>query len=138
MLQIAGELAEGTVLWMTGPDTIESHIRPKLHAAAREAGRPEPRIVAGLPIVLTNDPAAARESIDKQLVVYGQLPSYRAMLDKEGAAGPADLAIVGDEKALDAQLDRLREIGVTDFDAAIVPVDDEAEERTLGYLQSRL
>lgn len=138
MLRIAGELSDGTILWMTGPETIESHIRPKLHAAANSAGRPEPRIVAGLPIALTSDPAAARESVAKQLVIYGQLPSYRAMLDKEGAAGPADLAIVGDEKTLDAQLDRLRDIGVTDFDAAIVPVDDGAEERTLDYLTSRL
>lgn len=138
MLKIAGELADGTILWMTGPSTIEGHIRPKLEASAKAAGRPGPRIVAGLPIVLTNDPAAAREAISKQLVIYGQLPSYRAMLDKEGAEGPADLAIVGDEKALDAGLDRLRDIGVTDFDAAIVPVEDGADARTIDYLASRL
>lgn len=138
MLKIAGELSDGTILWMTGPDTIEKHIQPKLHAAAHDAGKPNPRIVAGLPIVLTNDPAAAKESISKQLVIYGQLPSYRAMLDKEGAAGPGDVAIVGDEKALDAELDRLRNIGVTDFNAAVVPVDDEAEQRTLDYLASRI
>ena len=60
------------------------------------------------------------------------------MLDKEGAGGAADVAIAGDEKVLDAALDRLRDIGVTDFNAAIMPLDDEAEKRTLDYLESRL
>lgn len=138
MLRIAGRTSDGTILWMTGPQTIESHIGPKLRAAASEAGRSEPRIVAGFPIVVTNDADAVRERIGKALVMYGQLPSYRAMLDKEGAAGPADIAIVGDEKTVDASLDRLRDVGVTDFDAAIVPVEDGADERTIEYLQSRL
>lgn len=138
MLKIAGRSADGTILWMTGPATVEGHIAPKLRAAARDAGRGEPRIVAGLPIVLTRDVDGAREAISKQLVIYGQLPSYRAMLDKEGVAGPADIAIVGDEKVLDAAIGRLRDVGVTDFDAAIVPTDDGADARTLEFLQSRL
>ena len=123
---------------MTGPNTIESHIGPKLRAAASEADRPEPRIVAGLPIVLTNNADAVRERIGEMLAMYVQLPSYRAMLDKEGAAGPADVAIVGDESALDAALTRLRDIGVTDFDAAIIPAEEGAEKRTLDFLASRL
>jgi hypothetical protein len=69
--------------------------------------------------------------------MYGQIPSYRAMLDKEGAAGPADVSLVGDEKTLDAGLDRLRDVGVTDLNAAIIRVEDESDERTLDYLQSR-
>lgn len=138
MLKIAGEQSAGTILWMTGSDTVESHIAPKLRAAAEAAGRAEPRVVAGLPIVLTKNAAAVREKIGQQLVVYGQLPSYRAMLDKEGVSGPADLAIVGDEKTLDAAIDRLREVGVTDFNAAIIPAEEGAEERTLDYLASRL
>jgi 5,10-methylenetetrahydromethanopterin reductase len=139
MLRLAGSLAGGTVLWMTGPATIESHIAPRLRAAAREAGRPEPRIVAGFPIVLTRDVDGARDWVAKNLALYGTLPSYRAMLDKEGAAGPGDITLAGDEKALDAALGRLRDVGVTDFDAAIVPgVDPEAHRRTLDYLQSRL
>ncbi len=137
MLRIAGRSAAGTILWMTGPRTIESHIAPKLRAAAREAGRPEPRIVAGVQIALTSDPGAAIERLTRSMAVYGQLPSYRAMLDKEGAE-PADLALVGDEKALDAGLARLRDVGVSDFEAVIVPVEDGADERTLQYLESRL
>ncbi|MCP5057576.1 MAG: TIGR03564 family F420-dependent LLM class oxidoreductase [bacterium] len=138
MLKLAGSYTDGTILWMTGPATIEGHIGPKLRAAAEEAGRGAPRIVAGLPIVLTNDPDAARKWIADNLAMYGTLPSYRAMLDKEGAATPADVALVGDEAALDAGLDRLRDVGVTDFDAAIMSVEEGADARTLEYLQSKL
>jgi len=138
MLKIAGETAAGTILWMTGPATIEDHIGPKLRAAASQAGRPDPRIVAGFPIVVTDDEAGAREAISKGLAMYGSLPSYRAMLDKEGAAGPADIAIVGNEKAVGEALDRLSNVGVTDFDAAIFPADPDADKRTLEYLESRL
>lgn len=138
MLRIAGEMADGTILWMTGPDTIEKHVGPKLREAAKTAGRENPQIVAGLPIVLTPNVDAARESIAESLVIYGQLPSYRAMLDKEGAAGPADVALVGDEKTLDAELQRLADIGVSDFSAAIAATEEGAAERTLDYLMSKL
>ncbi len=138
MLKLTGELTDGTVLWMTGAKTVASHVAPKLTAAARAAGRPAPRIAAGIPIALTNDPAGARAWAATNLVVYGQMPSYRAMLDKEGLAGPADLALVGDEKALDAGLARLRDAGVTDFISSIIPSDAGADARTLDYLQSKL
>ncbi len=74
----------------------------------------------------------------KWLAVYRRLPSYAAMLDKEGVERPADLALVGDEKVLDAGLERLRELGVSDFEASIVSTEHGAEERTLLYLESRL
>jgi len=135
MLKLTGRLADGTITWMTGPKTLEDHIIPTLGKAAADAGRPSPRTVAGLPIVITNDPASARETIGKQLVMYGQLPSYRAMLDREGAAGPADVALAGDEAEVGAALDRLRDIGLTDFNAAIMPVDEGARERTLKFLK---
>ena len=138
MLKLTGELADGTVLWMTGAKTVETHAAPRLNAAAKAAGRPKPRIAAGIPIALTNDAAGAREWAATNLVIYGQLPSYRAMLDKEGLAGPADLALVGDEKALDAGLARMRDAGVTDFIASILPSDAGADARTLDYLQSKL
>jgi F420-dependent oxidoreductase-like protein len=138
MLRIAGRSAAGTILWMTGPRTIESHIAPKIRAAAREAARPEPRIVVGMYIVLTSNADAAIDRLGKRLAVYGQLPSYRAMLEKEGGTGPADLALVGDEKVLDAALDRLRDLGVSDFEAVIVSAEEGARERTLQYLESRL
>jgi len=138
MLKIAGQLAAGTILWATGPRTIEQHIGPRLRAAAREAGRGAPRVVAGMHIVLTNHPAAANERVGKMLSIYRQMPSYRAMLDKEGADGPADLALVGDEQVLDAGLERLRGLGVGDFEASIVGAEEGDEERTLRYLESRI
>jgi len=138
MLKLAGTYADGTTTWMTGPKTIESHIIPGISKAASEAGRGAPRIVCGLPIVVTNDVDAARESIAKQLAVYGMLPSYRAMLDLEGVAGPAELSIVGDESSVRTEIQRLRDAGVTDFNAAIVPVGEGSLEATLDLLQSEL
>jgi F420-dependent oxidoreductase-like protein len=138
MLQIAGRHAAGTILWMTGFGAIERHVVPKLRAAARDAGRPDPRVVAGMHIVLTSKAEAARERVGKMISMYGQMPSYRAMVEREGAGNPEDFALIGDEKTLDEGLARLREIGVTDFEASIFATEDGAEERTLDYLASRL
>jgi F420-dependent oxidoreductase-like protein len=137
MLRLCGRLADGTILWMTGPKTIAQHVAPTLFAAAKEAGRPQPRIVANLPIALTRDADAARKWVGQNFAIYGSLPSYRAMLDREGAAGPADVTLAGDEPALDAALARLRELGVSDFAGAIAAVDAETGRRTLEYLASR-
>jgi len=134
MLRVAGELADGTSTWMVGARTMENHIVKRLAAAAAAAGRPAPRVIGGVPVILTNRPDQARERIAQGLAVYGQLPSYRAMLDREGLAGPADLAIAGDENALRGEIDRYRNAGVTDFNAAIMDVEDGAYGRTLEFL----
>ena len=136
MLRLAGRLSDGTITWMTGPATLEKHIVPKLGAAAHDAGRPAPRVVCGLPILLTNDEQAARETVAKQFAVYGTLPSYRAMLDREGASGPADISLLGDERSLRKQIDRLRDAGVTDFDAAVTPLEPGSAARTIEFLAS--
>jgi 5,10-methylenetetrahydromethanopterin reductase len=121
MLRLAGRVAAGTVLWMTGPATVRSHIVPTITAAAAEAGRPAPRVICILPICVTNEVDEARERGARVFGVYGQLPSYRAMLDREGAAGPADVAIIGDEEEVAARLADLSQAGVTDFVAAEFP-----------------
>ncbi len=138
MLEIAGRESAGTILWMVGFGGIERHIVPKLRAAARAVGKPEPRVVAGMHIVLTSNADAASERVGRLLEQYRMMPSYRAMIEREGAAEPADFAIVGDEKALDAGLERLRSIGVTDFDANILEFEQGSRHRTLDYLESRL
>ena len=115
MLRLAGSLSDGTVLWMTGPATIRDYIVPSITKAAQEAGRPSPRVVCVLPVCVTDDPEQARVNAGKAFAIYGQLPSYRAMLDREGAAGPGDVAIVGDEDAVGAQIVALADAGVTDF-----------------------
>jgi len=136
MLKLAGELADGTSTWMVGPRTMETHIIPRLNEAAEAAGRGRPRVVGGYPVVLTTRPDEAREKIAQSLTIYGQLPSYRAMLDREGAAGPADVALAGDENALRGEIRRLEEVGITHFNAAIQDVEDGAFERTLEFLAS--
>ena len=133
MLRVAGHLAAGTVTWMTGPATVERHIVPTITAAASAAGRSAPKVVVGLPVCVTDDAAAARELVAKVFAIYGQLPSYRAMLDREGAAGPADVAIVGDESQVRGALERLAAGGATDFVGAIAATGKE-RERTLELL----
>jgi 5,10-methylenetetrahydromethanopterin reductase len=135
MLRLAGSVADGTVLWMTGPATIESHIVPSLTAAADSAGRSAPRVVCTLPVCVTADEGAARERAAKIFNIYGQLPSYRAMLDKEGAATPGDVAIVGDAASVRRQIEHLGEVGVTDFVAASFGSGDDAAA-TQEVLQS--
>lgn len=136
MLRLAGELADGTVTWMVGPRTMEEHIVARLGAAARAAGRPDPAVVGGFPILLTGKPDEARAKINKMLAIYGQLPSYRAMLDREGLAAPGDVALLGDEKFLRGALSQLEAAGVTHFNAAIMPVEAGGYERTLEFLAS--
>ena len=137
MLKLAGAVGDGTVTWMTGPATVADHIVPNITAAAKEAGRPAPRISVGLPVCVTNDPTAARETAATTFSIYGQLPSYRAMLDREGAAGPADVAIVGDEDAVAKQLQAVAEAGATDFAAAPFGSGEEIE-RTRQMLKAQL
>jgi 5,10-methylenetetrahydromethanopterin reductase len=135
MLGIAGRMAAGTVTWMTGPATIESHIVPTIRAAATDAGRPEPRIGVGLPVCVTDDVAAARARASETFVVYGHLPSYRAMLDREGAKGPGDVGLVGTEAEVKAQVRRLADIGATDFCGAPFGSADEIKA-SIGALAS--
>jgi 5,10-methylenetetrahydromethanopterin reductase len=135
MLRLAAEQADGTVLWMTGPATVRDYVVPAITAAAAAAGRPGPRVVCMLPVCVTGDPDQARADADRVLAIYGQLPSYRAMLDKEGAAGPGDVAIVGDEESVAAQITALADAGVTDFVAAVYTSGDRAT-RTRAFLAS--
>jgi len=132
MLELAGTMADGTVLWMTGPRTIAEHIAPTINAAAERAGRERPRIVCTLPVSVTDDPAAARARAEELFEMYGHLPSYRAMLDREGAKGPGDVAVVGDEASVRGQIERLAEVGVTDFVAAVFGDRDRTRETVLG------
>jgi F420-dependent oxidoreductase-like protein len=128
MLKLARERADGTITWMVGEKTLAGHIVPSIG--------PDRTVVAGVPMVLTTHVDDAKAKIDEQLAIYGQLPSYRAMLDREGAATPSDVALVGDENALRSGIERYREAGVTHFNAAITPTEDGAFERTLEFLSS--
>jgi len=134
MLHIAGQLADGTSTWMTGPKTLASHTIPTITEAARAAGKAAPRIVASFPVVLTNDVPAACAALEKQIGIYGYLPSYKAMLEREGTSNPVDIAIVGDEAVLRDRISHLRDIGVTDFNAFCVNTGDGSIERSKAFL----
>ncbi len=136
MLQLAGEKTDGTSTWMVGPKTMEAHIAKTMNAAAETAGRPTPRIIGGFPVVLTGNADSVRESLAEPLAIYGQLPSYRDMLDREGVAHPQDLALVGDERALRESIARIEASGVTDFNAACIDAEPGARDRTVEFLAS--
>ncbi len=135
MLRLAGQRADGTILWMTGPATVRDYIAPAITQAAEAAGRPAPRVVCILPVCVTDDPGQARARAAEIFAIYGQLPSYRAMLDREGAAGPADIAIAGDEDTVSAQITALADAGVTDF-VALEFARGEEHQRTRALLKS--
>jgi F420-dependent oxidoreductase-like protein len=138
LLRVAGEQADGTILWMGNARSIETHVAPRIGKAAADAGRPAPRIVAGLPVAVHDDVDEARAVAAKQFAMYGMLPNYRRILDHGGVAGPAEAAIVGDEASVAVQLQGLVDAGATDIWAAIFPVGDDASgsrRRTRDLLQ---
>jgi F420-dependent oxidoreductase-like protein len=137
LLRVAGETADGTILWMATARAVADHVAPRIRAAA--AGRPEPRIVAGLPLAVHDDVDEARNEAATQFGFYGDLPNYRRILDIGGAAGPADAAIVGDEAAVTAQIEALFDAGATDVWAAPFPVGVDrsgSRARTRALLSS--
>lgn len=136
MLEVAGTLADGTFTWMTGPLTLSGHTVPALTAAAGSVGRATPRVIAGAPCLVTSDEDAGRALAARVFGLYGALPSYRAMLDREQWATPAHAAVVGDEAAVTAELARYRDAGVTDFAAVEFDTDPSARRRTRELLAS--
>ena len=137
MLEVAGRLADGTITWMTGPNTLREHVVPRLNEAAEAAGNPAPRICVGMPIAVTDHPERARARADRLFQNYAALPNYRAMLEREGVESSGEIAIVGEEAAVEDQLRRLAEIGATDLLATIFPVDESqtSANRTRTFLQ---
>ena len=135
MLAVAGRLASGTVTWLTGPKTIRDHIRPTISDAAERAGQTEPRIVASLIVTVTDDEDGVRARHATNLSGYGSLPSYRSMLEREGAETPADVCLVGNEDSVLQQLENLASAGATDFAAVEVGTNPEEKQRTRALLK---
>lgn len=114
-LRVAKELADGTLPYLAGPRTIEEFIAPTIAQAASEAGRPSPRIIASVPVAVTNAPATARAQAAKSLRFYDQFPSYQKIMAREGVTHAADLAVIGDPDAVIRELLRYRAAGATDL-----------------------
>ncbi len=122
LLRVAGEVADGTVLWMTNARAIEAHVRPRIEGAAERAGRRPPRIVAGLPVAVHDDVDEARAAAAVQFEVYGRLPNYQRTLARGGLTAPADAVLVGDEDSVTRQIQALFAAGATDVWAPPFPV----------------
>ena len=136
MLRVTGTLADGTLTWCTGPKTLQSLTVPTIVDAAKKAERKPPRVIAALPVCVTKDVVKAQEFAAKTFVIYGQLPSYRAMLDHEGAAGPADIVIAGTAEQVKQRVADLAGIGVTDFAAVEFSNDPDEIAATRDAMKS--
>jgi F420-dependent oxidoreductase-like protein len=127
LLRVAGAVADGTILWMANTRAVAEHVAPRVNAAASAAGRDAPRVVAGLPVAVHSDADEARETAARLFAMYGTLPNYQRILERGGAPGPGDAAIVGDETSVAAQIEAMLDAGATDMWAAIFPVGDDRE-----------
>lgn len=138
LLRLAGAGADGTILWMANAEAIRSHVAPTITAAAAGAGRPAPRIVAGLPVAVHDDVDEARALAAKQFAVYGTLPNYRRILGHGGVTSPAEAVVVGDEASVRRQLEELVEAGATEIWADVFAVGDDragSRARTTALLR---
>ena len=133
MLKLVGRVADGTVTWMTGPETIRNHISPIINAAAEEAGRPVPQVIAAVPVCITSDLGIAEEYAKRDFGFYGDLPSYRAMLEREGLANSWDIALSGSFEEVAEGLQKYSDSGGTQVVAAVYG-PDEAREQTVSEL----
>lgn len=135
MLRLAGRLADGTVIWLGGPRYLAEHAVPAITAAAQAAGRPAPRVQVSVPVCVTDRPEAVRAAATTFFARYGGLPSYRAILDKAGAADPSDTALIGDETLVRQGIAALAAAGATDFSAAVFTPPGEDAARTWALLR---
>lgn len=134
-LGVAGRLADGTTLAWVGPRTIREHIKPRIEEAAAKAGRPKPRIIATLPVCVTDDEAVVRDKISRNLAMYAQLPSYKAMFEREGVTLPGELGLVGTEAKVREMIEELADVGVTDFAASAFTTNDDERTQTRALLR---
>ncbi len=139
MLALAGECADGTVLWMADERAVAEHVVPRITKAADNAGRPAPRIVAGIPVCLCapSEVDAARERADRILGEAEVSPNYQRLLDHGDAKDVGDLCAAGDEKAILARFRRFADAGVTDLSVRLLPIGDNRDELIASKLRTR-
>jgi alkanesulfonate monooxygenase SsuD/methylene tetrahydromethanopterin reductase-like flavin-dependent oxidoreductase (luciferase family) len=135
MLRLCGSRTAGTITWMTGPRTLAAHVVPGIRDAAAAADRPPPRIVALVAVQVTDSEGEGRVQAGKTLRRYGDLPSYRAMLDREGLARPEDFAIIGNEADVAEQISAYKAAGATDMGVAVLG-GPEYRDRTRALIAS--
>jgi 5,10-methylenetetrahydromethanopterin reductase len=134
MLNVAGRHSDGTILWMTGPNTLTEHTVPTITAAAEIAGRPRPRVLVGTPVLCTDDVDRGRALAAQTFSLYANLPSYTAMMAREGVTGPEGMAVVGDESAVRDRFRAFFAAGADDVLCAEFGSTDEDAQRTRACL----
>ena len=135
MLELAATRADGTILWLAGPTTIRDHIAPHLEAA-RPDGAPPARIVASMPLCVTDRADEVREMVDAMLDGYNDLPSYRGVMDRDGSGGPGGASIIGSESEVRDAVEEFAEAGCTDFAPVEFTLTDEESAATRALLRS--
>ena len=138
MLKAAGEVADGTVTWMVGRNTIAERTAPAIARAASSAGRAAPRVIVGLPVCVHDDKAQATARAVQIFQGYGQLPNYRRQLDAEGFNQAGEIAVVGNEDDVSQQLQAYFDAGATEVIASVYPAGDNSRgsfARTTALLQ---
>jgi len=144
MLRLAGEHASGTILWMADERAIAEHIVPRLTRAAGAAGRPAPRVVAGVPIVLCakDEVEGARAWANRLLGHAEYSPNYERLLEHGDAKDVGDILAAGDESVILARMRAFRDAGVTDFAVRVLALGRDREariasrRRTLAFLSA--
>ena len=139
MLQIAGELSDGTVLWMADERAIGDHIAPRITKAADNAGRPAPRIIAGIPVCLCapSEVDAAKERANRILGEAEVSPNYQNLLERGDARDVGDLCAAGDEEAILARFRRFADSGVTDLSVRLLPIGETRDELVASKYRTR-
>jgi 5,10-methylenetetrahydromethanopterin reductase len=139
MLKIAGEHADGTVLWMADERAIGDHIAPRITKAAADAGLPAPRIVAGIPVCLcaNSEIDAAKERANRILSEAETSPNYQKLLDRGDARNVGDLCAAGDEESILARFKQFADAGVTDLSVRLLPIGDTRDELVASKYRTR-
>ena len=139
MLALAGERAAGTVLWMADERAVAEHVVPRITKAAGGAGRPAPRIVAGIPVCLCrpSEVEAARERANRILGEAEISPNYQRLLDYGDAKDIGDLCAAGDEAAIAARFRRFADAGVTDLSVRLLPIGEGRDELVASKRRTR-
>ncbi|MBZ6085985.1 LLM class F420-dependent oxidoreductase [Streptomyces olivaceus] len=128
-LRASGELADGILPYLAGPRALETFIVPALTAAAEAAGRPAPRVVALVHGVVTDDVDAVRRKVTGQLAFYEQIPSYARVVELSGGRRASDVAVIGDEATVAAEVRRYRDAGATEVVFSGTQIAGEADRR---------
>lgn len=86
MLRLAGEIADGVILWLCNPDYVRDVVVPAVSEGRETAGKPLDGfdIVAAVPSAITSEPEEARDRLRSELIPYFSLPFYRTMIERSG------------------------------------------------------